>query len=79
MCVRVCVCVCVQYDNTEDLFEVPKLGKHYSRRWALDDLSEEQKESQRLGSMADPLAMWDKVAEKNEKDGFGNFNLALMY
>ena len=50
---------------------MPALGQHYSRRWALEELQEEQKESQRLGTMADPLAMWDNVGDSQDKDGYG--------
>jgi len=72
--VYVCACVYVfQYKNAGDAFVVPPLGQHYSRRWAMEDLQEEQKESQRLGSMADPLAMWEKGSDKraNNREGYG--------
>lgn len=55
----------------EEIFQVPQLGQHYSRRWAVEDLQEEQSESLRLGQMANPLALWDQNPEIQDKDSLG--------
>lgn len=60
----------------EEIFQVPQLGKHYSRRWAVEDLQEEQSESVRLGQMANPLALWDQNPEIQDKDSLGMY---IMY
>ena len=61
----------LQLEKKEEIFCVPPLGQHYSRRWAVEDLHEEQSESLRLRQMADPLGNWDKPASQQETDGFG--------
>ena len=62
----------VQYEKREELFTIPALGQHYSRRWAVEDLHEEQSESLRLNQMADPLSLPDKPGE--DKDNFGGLD-----
>lgn len=58
----------------DELFQVPPLGQHYSRRWAAEDLHDEREESSRLGEMADPLADWDKLRDgRHEEEGFGEW------
>ena len=37
------------YNDDEEYLKIPPLGRHYTRRWAEDDLHQEQREGSRFG------------------------------
>ena len=36
------------------LYQIPPLGQHFSRKWAVEDLKEEREEAAKLAMMAEP-------------------------
>ena len=43
-----------QYDDDAELYQIPPLGQHFSRKWAVEDLKEEREEAAKLAMMAEP-------------------------
>lgn len=62
--------------NCTCVLQIPALGKHYSQRWAQEDLLEEQREGARANdkkkSMLGPLSEID--AKGNSDVDFTSFN-----
>ena len=44
----------LQYDDDAELYQIPPLGQHFSRKWAVEDLKEEREEAAKLAMMAEP-------------------------
>ncbi len=39
------------HEDDAEYHKVPSLGKHYSQKWALEDMQDEQKEGTRISSV----------------------------